>query len=561
MKTFLCGLSAFVIAVHVAAGLPAANPVKLAGTARLDLWADEPVREIDGGRLLVGNGSLERMNWRPEAERPRGYTVNLSVTHRAWREFTIQFTPAADGHVTLMLMGAWEEASPGVLYRQEILWDALKTDGATLVNGSFEEGNDGRAGWQSRGGVVEAAADSVTAVDGRRYARTWHNQTLSAILKVRGKVPVTLRLFARAVSPEGYHEMARITDRNTPAHQAARQYMRGVNISNYLEAPPGQDWGAHYTAADFDHIRKEGFDHVRLPVGWHHYAGPAPQFQLRDEIFSKADFLVNSAVERGLNVIVNLHHFDQFTDDPAANTEKFYAIWRQVAAHYASSGTGVAFELLNEPHGAATTAMMNPIYAETIRQIRTSNPQRTIFVGPSRWNQVSELPSLRLPDDEQNVIVSVHCYDPFYFTHQGASWSGPDTKITGIQFPGPPAAPLVPSSTAALSPHVRDWLHQYNTLPSDQNPCSPRAFRPQVAEAKEWSDYYGRPIHFGEFGSYEKADAASRASYYATFRQALDEANMGWAIWDWKAGFKFWDDKQGRPVPGMREALFGQTVK
>ena len=85
--------------------------------------------------------------------------------------------------------------------------------------------------------------------------------------------------------------------------------------------------------------------------------------------------------------------------------------------------TGLAFELLNEPKDAATTEVINPIFAETIRQIRRIDPKRTIFVGPGRWNSIGELPKLRLPDDDQNLIVTVHNYDPFYFTHQGADWA------------------------------------------------------------------------------------------------------------------------------------------
>jgi hypothetical protein len=34
---------------------------------------------------------------------------------------------------------------------------------------------------------------------------------------------------------------------------------------------------------------------------------------------------------------------------------------------------------------------------------------------------------------------------------------------------------------------------------------------------------------------------------------------MGWAIWDWKSGFNYWDEKAGRPLPGMREALFPKS--
>jgi endoglucanase len=354
-------------------------------------------------------------------------------------------------------------------------------------------------------------------------------------------------------------EMKRIAGRDTAAHRAAKRFLRGANLGNSLEVAPGQNWGVHYSVEDFIHIKAEGFDHVRIPVGWHHYAGPAPDFKLSGEIFSKTDFLVTNALAHGLNVIVNIHHFDEFTADPTALTAKFHSIWRQVAAHYAKSPQGVAFELLNEPKDAATTTVLNPIYAEAIRLIRQSNPGRTIFVGPGRWNQASELPNLRLPDNDENLIVTVHCYEPFNFTHQGATWAGPDVKsLKGIVFPGPPSSPFVPDPAAKLGRGTVDWLQRYNTLPTERNPCSPLAFRRPLQQAAEWSEHYGRPVHVGEFGCYTGADPASRARFYAGFRRALDEFGLGWAMWDWKAGFNYWDAKTGGPAPGMREALFGK---
>ncbi len=344
--------------------------------------------------------------------------------------------------------------------------------------------------------------------------------------------------------------------RDTPAHKAAKRFLRGVNLGNYLEAPPGQDWGARYGADDFRHIRDEGFDHVRIPVAWHHHAGPGPDFALGKAIFGKVDVLVNEATRRGLAVIVNVHHFDEFTKNPKVHRGKFLALWEQIAGHYAGAPETVAFELLNEPKDAATTAAINPVYADAIALIRKSNPKRTIFVGPGKWNQAGELAHLRLPEDDPNLIVTVHCYDPFYFTHQGASWAGPDVKVTGIRYPGPPERPLVPPAGLKLSPGARDWLERYNTLPAGQNPSGPRAFRGALRLAKQWSDYYGRPVHVGEFGCYEKADAESRARFHRDFREALDAEGLGWALWDWKAGFRYWDGKANRPAPGMREALF-----
>ena len=83
------------------------------------------------------------------------------------------------------------------------------------------------------------------------------------------------------------------------------------------------------------------------------------------------------------------NHFDAFSANPLAHTNQFYALWRQIAAHYATAPNDVAFELLNEPKDAATTLALNPIYAEAIRQIRQTSPHRTIFVGPGKWNQAS----------------------------------------------------------------------------------------------------------------------------------------------------------------------------
>jgi endoglucanase len=305
-------------------------------------------------------------------------------------------------------------------------------------------------------------------------------------------------------------------------------------------------------------MKREGFDHVRVPVRWSDYTGPGPDFKLSDGIFTRVDFVVTNALATHLAVIVNLHHFDAFTSDPTGQTEKFLAIWRQVAAHYATVTNTVAFELLNEPKDAATTAAVNPIFAQAIAAIRKSNPQRTIFVGPGKWNQISELKNLVLPANDDNLIVTVHCYDPFHFTHQGATWAGPDVKTTGIQFPGPPARPLVPNASANLSAAVLDWIQRYNTLPTAENPSSPLAFTGELKLAREWSDYYGRPMHVGEFGCYTKADPESRARFYAAFRHTCEQDKLGWAIWDWSAGFRYWDKARNQPAQGMRGALFGE---
>jgi endoglucanase len=354
--------------------------------------------------------------------------------------------------------------------------------------------------------------------------------------------------------PSNPPQMQRLTNFDSPAWQAAKLFMRGANLGDYLEAPPGRS-NVKITAADFTTMKQQGFDHVRVPIGWQHYAGPAPDFTLSLEIFSRVDFVVTNALAAGLAVMINIHHFDELDENPMEGTDEFLKIWAQIAAHYKNYPPQLAFELDNEPHLNATTVAMNPIYARVIPEIRQSNPGRTLFVEPGDWGKIHELKNLVLPPDA-NVIVSVHCYEPFFFTHQGASWTHLPS-VTGIQFPGPPAMPLMPDPSLKLPEEMKDWIQRYNTLPADQNPSSPIAFESSLNYCREWSDYYGRPIHLGEFGAYSKADAESRAHFYAAYRHALDQNKIGWAVWDWNSGFHYWDSKNHRPAPGMHAALFG----
>jgi endoglucanase len=358
-----------------------------------------------------------------------------------------------------------------------------------------------------------------------------------------------------AFVPSNPLEMKPLADRNSPAYQAATLFMHGVNLGSYLETEHLSR--NRLPAEKFAVIHAEGFDHVRVPVAWQQHAGPAPDYMLSSNIFARVDFVVTNALANQLAVILDVHNFEELVTNAPGQTDKLVAMWRQIAAHYADAPNTVAFDLFNEPHGPATAAVMNPIYAQLIAEIRKISPHRTLFVETGDWAKAEELKNLILPDDD-NIIVALHLYDPYYFTHQGASWSGPDVRVTGIQFPGPPAAPLVPDRALKLNTWVLDWIHEYNTLPTDKNPCSPLAFLDRLKYVRQWSDYYGRPVQVGEFGCYTTADPESRARYYAAFRRALDEQHLGWGVWDWNSGFRYWDDRKNAPMPGMREALFGK---
>ena len=110
------------------------EPLKLAGSARFDLNAEAGVLSLDDCQVIAGNGSIERPNWVAEDQRARAYTVNFPVSRLGWRELKVRFTPRGSGEVTLTLMGRGKKRLRGIIYRQEVLWDAFDVDGANLAD-------------------------------------------------------------------------------------------------------------------------------------------------------------------------------------------------------------------------------------------------------------------------------------------------------------------------------------------------------------------------------------------------------------------------------------------
>ena len=50
--------------------------------------------------------------------------------------------------------------------------------------------------------------------------------------------------------------------------------------------------------------------------------------------------LVNAGLREGLGVMINIHHFDDFTSNPRQQNARFLAIWRQIARHYEKAPEG-----------------------------------------------------------------------------------------------------------------------------------------------------------------------------------------------------------------------------
>lgn len=114
-----------------------------------------------------------------------------------FQEYTIGFTPQADGNVDLMLRGSF--SLHGV--ERFVAYDDFKITGATLVNPSFEELEDGRPrGWKT---PMAPVIGSDKAPDGKNYLVASQRQGAVQRIMVKKGVPVTLSFKAALAVVDG----------------------------------------------------------------------------------------------------------------------------------------------------------------------------------------------------------------------------------------------------------------------------------------------------------------------------------------------------------------------
>jgi endoglucanase len=346
--------------------------------------------------------------------------------------------------------------------------------------------------------------------------------------KAFGKTIVLLSLMA--VSAGGCSaEVQPLVPAESPAPELAdplaqnRRLGRGVNLGNALEAPREGAWGVTLEEGYFRLIEDAGFDAVRIPIRWSAHATRTEPYTIALSFFERVDWAVDQALSRGLIVVINVHHYEEIMEDPAGHRERFLALWAQIADHYQAYPADLLFEVLNEPNSALTSDVWNPLLGEAIATIRETNPDRNVVVGPADWNAVDALRSLALPPDDRHIIVTVHYYSPFHFTHQGAEW--------------------VPGSDAWLG---TTWLGTSSER---------QAVVDDLDRAAAWAEANGRPMYLGEFGAYSKADIESRALWTGFVARQAEARGISWAYWEFCAGFGVYDRSRNEWNTPILDAL------
>ncbi|MFX1534636.1 MAG: glycoside hydrolase family 5 protein [Promethearchaeota archaeon] len=302
---------------------------------------------------------------------------------------------------------------------------------------------------------------------------------------------------------------------------------RGVNLGDALDAPQEGAWGVVLQEEYFQLIKDAGFNLIRIPIRWSAHAEKDPPYTIDEVFLERVDWAVNQSLSRGCVTIIDIHHYDEIMIDPQAHKARFLALWQQLSVHYQNYSENLYFELLNEPSSQLNSSLWNQFLQEAINIVRETNDKRMLLVGPTSWNNLSDLDFLSLPQDDPNIMVTFHYYSPFQFTHQGADWVSGSDQWLGTNWTGTPA--------------------------------EKEAIRQDFDAAVQWANDHNRTLFLGEFGAYRKADMDSRVCWTTFIAREAEKRNISWCYWDFCSNFAIYDWILERWIPQLLQALLPES--
>jgi len=340
----------------------------------------------------------------------------------------------------------------------------------------------------------------------------------------------------------------------------------GWNLGNTLEAPGGEGtWAPAVTQQLINNVAAAGFNTIRIPVAWDHYANPRTR-QIDPAWLARVKQVVDWCYAANLTVVINNHWdggwFDScgFRRFDSKINAKMQSYWTQIANTFKTYDSRLLFCAANEPDAntAAETAVLLQYYQTFVNAVRATGGNNTtrwlVLPGPGTnldytYDWMNTLPTDPTPG---RLAIDVHYYpfqfclmqtdetwgNRFYFWGQGYHTADPNLQIR--------------NST---------WGEETYTLES-------------IQKMKTKFTSKGIPVLFGEFGAIKRIEypdltgvelnrhLASRTWFNEVVVDLCNENGVKPFYWDegWlgKDGFALFDRNSGALVdPDSARALTG----
>jgi endoglucanase len=312
---------------------------------------------------------------------------------------------------------------------------------------------------------------------------------------------------------------------------------RGINITAWFRFPASRDpavLGKYLTGQALADLRTAGFDFVRLAV---------------DPAIAETQLPVLIAAIRriqlqGLTVVVSPHPHDWHLE---TGRERLRIFWRTLApALRALDPARTVPEVLNEPVFPGDPTGWAALQHLVLRDIRQSLPNATVVLTGQDWGSIGGLLALT-PEDDQNVVYSLHFYDPAELTSLAAYRPGLDrAALARLPFPVDDRPVCEAAADGSADSGTRDLMRYYCAFGWDTARVALA-----IGRAADWARLHRVRLLAGEFGASAALNVPARMAWLRTVRDAFEANGIGWALWGY-------DDIMGLAVvrpPGPRPIL------
>lgn len=321
-------------------------------------------------------------------------------------------------------------------------------------------------------------------------------------------------------------EAAKLPFRVLTGEELTEEMGMGWNLGNTMDGHTGftpneTQWQNVRTTKELiKTVHDAGFNTIRVPVTWGTMIDDGNNYAIDEKWISRVQDIVDYAVEQDMYVIINIHHDGAeqsgwlriATDDKEALRNKFGGVWKNISERFKDYDEHLIFEAMNEVRGVNMTLAeqngvimeLNQIFVDTVRATGSNNAKRWLCVCGT-YNNIGAIVNaegkFELPEDEEEkIMLSVHCYTP---------WGFCGTESMGD------------------SDYTLDELKNTNE---------------KELESLEKFTSNGIPVIVGEYGCINKDNAEERAFYLEGMNRIYSKYNLIGIYWD-----QGWYDRSQKP--------------
>jgi aryl-phospho-beta-D-glucosidase BglC (GH1 family) len=335
--------------------------------------------------------------------------------------------------------------------------------------------------------------------------------------------------------------------------QRASTLTDGINLSGWFGG--WGDYSAEHTStyiteADFQMMHAMGIRYVRFPLDPMLLTSGANLAFNKEDLWKRINSALDMAMNAGLAVDFVVFPRDDYKQrlETQAGADQFIMLWQLLAEHLSGRDPDrFFFELMNESEEQDPYRWAG-IESATVRAIREIDTKHTIIASGAHYDSLGDLLTTETIDDP-NIIYNFHFYEPYAFTHQGATWG----SIEWNYFKDIPY-PATSTQIAERMKGIPGDFARYQLYLYGAGGWNASTIRQHIEFAAAWGRERNVPVICNEFGAFrDTAPPDSRARYLHDVRSALEQNGIGWAMWDWSGNFGLVIHQGATVVPDLAD--------